>query len=126
MSSDSSATTTSGYEFTPQENAVIRKTSTLCLTWGIISIIISLIGLLMLIDEVPTDLSGWADVLIPVIVYLVVGIAFVMTARSLKATVETKGDDIANMIAAIRKLGAAFLVQIVGFAIAFAVGFIST
>lgn len=126
MSSDNSATSTSGYEFTPQENAVIRKTSTLCLAWGIISIIISLIGLLMLIDEVPTNLSGWADVLIPVIVYLVVGIAFVMTAKSLKATVETKGDDIANIIAAIRKLGAAFLVQIVGFAVAFAIGFVST
>lgn len=117
-----------GYEFSAQENAVIIRTSKVCGAWGIISIILGALGTLgslLFFKELLTGMPLWTEVLVPGVVYVILGIVFVMTAQSLRAVVETKGDDIANMIAAMKKLGAAFTIQIVGFVILFVAEFVA-
>ena len=119
---------TSVYEFSSQENAVIMRTSKVCWAWGVISIILGALGTLgslLFFEELLTGMPLWTEVLVPGAVYIILGIVFVMTAQSLRAVVETKGDDIANMIAAMKKLGMAFTIQIAGFVVLFVVEFVA-
>jgi hypothetical protein len=47
------------------------------------------------------------------IVGIVVGISFLGVGNSLKAVVQTQGNDVAHMMQALEKMGGAFLVQII-------------
>jgi hypothetical protein len=91
---------TNGYEFTVPQNAIIQKTATYARLWGIISIFVGAIQIL-------------AAQLLPGIVSIVIGMVFIGVAGSLKAVVVTEGNDIDHMMAAVQKLGNAFLIQVI-------------
>ncbi len=93
-----------GYEFTVPQNAIIEKTATYARLWGIISIVVGAIQILM-------GLGSWTE-LPGGIVSVLIGIAFVGAAGSLKAVVDTEGNDIDHMMTAVQKLGTAFLIQV--------------
>ena len=96
---------TAGYEFTASQNAIIQKTATYARLWGIFSVVVGGIQILM-------GLSNWIE-LPSGIVSIVIGMAFIGAAASLKAVVDTEGNDIDHMMAAVQKLGTAFLVQVI-------------
>ena len=103
-----------GYEFTVPQNAIIQKTATYARLWGIFSIVLGAINILM-------GLANW--VALPSgIVSVVIGMVFLGAAGSLKAVVDTEGEDIDHMMAAVQKLGIAFLVQVIVTVAAFVVG----
>ena len=91
---------TTGYEFTVPQNAIIQKTATYARLWGIISIFVGAIQIL-------------AAQLLAGIVSIVIGMVFIGVAGSLKAVVVTEGNDIDHMMAAVQKLGNAFLIQVI-------------
>lgn len=94
-----------GYEFTVPQNAVIQKTATYAKVWGIFSIVLGAMQILM-------GLSG-GGFLLAGIVSIVIGTVFIGVASSLKAVVVTEGNDIDHMMDALQKLGNAFLIQVV-------------
>jgi hypothetical protein len=109
------ATVGGGYEFNADEEQIIGRTARYAWLWGIVSIVIGTFALL-------SSLQGSAAVLgqIPMgIANIVIGSFFVGTSRSLKAVVTTTGDDIAHLLEALRKLGIAFLIQLIMFFLAF-------
>ncbi len=89
-----------GYEFTVPQNAIIQKTATYAKLWGIISIFIGAIQIL--VAQLPAG-----------IVSIVIGMVFIGVAGSLKPVVVTEGNDIDHMMAAVQKLGNAFLIQVI-------------
>ena len=103
-----------GYEFTVPQNVVIRKTATYAKVWGIFSIVLGAMQILV-------GLSG-GDLLLAGIVSIVIGTVFIGVAGSLKAVVVTEGNDIDHMMAALQKLGNAFLIQVVATVTAVVVG----
>jgi hypothetical protein len=109
------ATVGGGYEFNADEEQIIGRTARYAWLWGVVSIVIGTFALL-------SSLQGSAAVLgqIPMgIANIVIGSFFVGTSRSLKAVVTTSGDDIAHLLEALRKLGIAFLIQLIMFFLAF-------
>jgi hypothetical protein len=109
------ATVGGGYEFNADEEQIIGRTARYAWLWGVVSIVIGTFALL-------SSLQGSAAVLgqIPMgIANIVIGSFFVGTSRSLKAVVTTSGDDIAHLLEALRKLGVAFLIQLIMFFLAF-------
>ena len=109
------ATFGGGYEFNADEEQIIGRTARYAWLWGVVSIVIGTFALL-------SSLQGSAAVLgqIPMgIANIVIGSFFVGTSRSLKAVVTTSGDDIAHLLEALRKLGVAFLIQLIMFFLAF-------
>ena len=93
-----------GYEFTVSQNAVIQKTATYAKVWGIFSIVLGAM-------QVVVGLSG-GGLLLAGIVSIVIGTVFIGVARSLKAVVVTDGNDIDHMMDALRKLGNAVLIPV--------------
>ncbi len=89
-----------GYEFTVPQNVIIQKTATYAKLWGIISIFVGAIQIL--VAQLPAG-----------IVSIVIGMVFIGVAGSLKAVVVTEGNDIDHMMAALQKLGNAFLIQVI-------------
>jgi len=99
------------YEFNDMENAIIAKTAGRAKVWGIISIVI---GALYLLSSLFFFLSpGLLANLAPGIGGIVVGITFVGVGNSLSSIVQTQGNDIEHMMAAMQKLGTAFMTQII-------------
>jgi hypothetical protein len=101
-----------GYEFTVPQNAIIQKTATYAKLWGIISIVLGAIQIL--VGQLPGG-----------IVSIVIGLVFIGVAGSLKAVVVTEGNDIDHMMAALQKLGNAFLIQVVVTVAAVVVGILA-
>ncbi len=98
-----------GYEFTVSQNVIIQKTATYAKLWGIISIFVGAIQIL--VAQLPAG-----------IVSIIIGMVFIGVAGSLKAVVVTEGNDIDHMMAALQKLGNAFLIQVIVTVIAVIVG----
>jgi hypothetical protein len=111
------------YEFSEGENITIARAARLGLAWGIVSIVVgslaSLVGLVTLAQS-PLGLiqllSGGTSIAI--------GIIFIGVARSLREVVDTEGNDVDHVMAALHKLGTAFLIQIILTGVAFVLGFI--
>ena len=102
-----------GYEFTVPQNAIIQKTATYAKLWGIFSVVLGAINTLV-------GLASWAQ-LAAGIVSIVIGTVFIGVAGSLKAVVVTEGNDIDHMMAALQKLGNAFLIQVITTVAAFVI-----
>ncbi len=113
------ATTGDGYEFNASENEVVARTARYARGWGIVSIVIGAFGILGSLQALGGNAAALAQ-LPPGVANVVIGGFFISTARSLRSVVTTQGDDIAHLIEALRKLGLAFLIQLVVFALAFA------
>lgn len=126
MSIENPGMATGSYEFSETENGVIRKTAGACKAWGVIAVVVGGLTLLQALLVVG-DAEGVTIILqvISGIVNVVVGIVFVLTAGALKAVVETKGNDIAYMMIAMKKLTVAFMVQITAILIIFVIGFVA-
>ncbi len=103
-----------GYEFTVPQNAIIQKTATYVKLWGIFSIVLGAMQILVGLSGGGLFLAG--------IVSIVIGTVFIGVAGSLKAVVVTEGNDIDHMMDALQKLGNAFLIQVVATVIAVVVG----
>ncbi len=101
-----------GYEFTVPQNVIIQKTATYARLWGIISIVLGAIQ--VLVGQLPGG-----------IVSIVIGLVFVGVAGSLKAVVVTEGNDIDHMMAALQKLGNAFLIQVIATVVAVVLGILA-
>ncbi len=94
-----------GYEFTVPQNAIIQKTATYAKVWGIFSIVLGAMQILV-------GMASWAQV--PAgIVSIVIGTVFIGVAGSLKAVVVTEGNDIDHMMTAVQRLGTAFMIQVI-------------
>jgi hypothetical protein len=106
------------YEFNAEQDQIIGRTARYASAWGIVSIAIGLFGLfasllalqggVVALGQLPAGIAN-----------IVIGSFFVGTARSLRAVVETRGDDIAHLMQALRRLGVAFVIQLVMFVLAF-------
>jgi hypothetical protein len=106
------------YEFSAGEGRVIRKTAAYARGWGILSMVIASVQITMGIVALREMAPGVVQ--LPAgIVQVVVGIAFIQAASSLREVVRTEGNDIAHMMSAVRALGVAFLVQIIAVAAGF-------
>jgi hypothetical protein len=111
------------YEFSDGENVTISRAARLGLVWGIASIVIG--GLACLAGMVALTASAIGLVhMLTGGTSIAIGIIFVGVAKSLREVVDTEGNDVDHMMAAIHKLGTAFLVQIILTGVAFFLGFI--
>ena len=93
------------YEFTPAQNTVLGKSATWIglFAWIMIgSSAIMAIGGFLSIDE------GSIGALIAAGVYFAIGMNFRSSSTSMKAVVQTEGNDIDHLMAALDSLGSAF------------------
>lgn len=112
------------YEFSEDENRTITTTYTRARAWGVISLLIGASQIWLALKdggglqfmELMTTIGG--------VVSIVVGIVFVAAAASMESVVKSRGNDIALMMTALRKLGMAFGILIVVAASSFVGGFV--
>ncbi|HZO15498.1 MAG TPA: hypothetical protein VFB62_19635 [Polyangiaceae bacterium] len=101
------------YEFGPHEDEVIGQAAGRTKLWGIVSTVVGalqvLVGLLALFGN---PLMG-LQLFVPGIIAIVVGIVFTGAGNSLGAIVDTRGNDIQNLLRGLQKLGSAFTIQVV-------------
>ena len=99
---------TGHYEFTAAQNEILKKAA----TWaGLLAWIMMASGGLMALGG---SLSGDAIAIAALIsapIYLIIGLNFRGAAASMKAVVETAGNDIDHLMTALDKLGSAFKVM---------------
>lgn len=111
------------YEFNDLENSIIGKTAGRARTWGIISIVLGvlnvLLGFLFFVSP------GLLVNLVSGIVSIVVGVTFLGAGNSLRSVVDTQGNDLQHMMQAMEKLASAFTVQIVAAIVGFILGAIA-
>jgi hypothetical protein len=99
------------YEFSDMENQIIDKAAGRAKTWGIISIVI---GALQLLGTLGAIANPGLIVYLPQgIIGIIIGTTFLGAGNSLKAVVDTQGNDIPHMMTAVQKLGSAFYIQII-------------
>ncbi len=98
-----------GYEFGHAENAVLASTATKAKVWGIVSVVLGVLqifyglyGILLNGAAIPYGFTGLAN--------LVVGVSFLGAGGALRSVVDTQGNDIAHLMAAMKKLGTSFVV----------------
>ena len=99
------------YEFNDTENSIIDKAAARAKLWGIISTTIGglqVMGSCGAIGQ-PT-LATWLP---QGIVAIVVGVTFIGVGNSLKAVVQTQGNDIMHMMQALQKMTTAFTIEII-------------
>ncbi len=110
-----------GYEFSSTANRVIDRTARIAAAWGLVSIAIG--SLQVLVGALSPPVPGSAMVLIPSgLVQIVVGVFFRRASRSLREVVATEGHDVSHMMLGLHGLGTAFLAQIIGTIVAFLAG----
>ena len=101
-----------GYEFSSTANQVIHRTSRIAAAWGLISIVLG--SLQVLVGALSPPVRGSAMVLIPSgLVQIVVGVFFRQASQSLQEVVATEGHDVSHMMLGLHRLGTAFLAQII-------------
>jgi hypothetical protein len=106
------------YEFSAEESKTIGRTATYARWWGILSMVIASVQ--VTVGIVAMREMGPGVVQLPTgIAQAIVGIVFIQAAGSLRAVVQTEGNDVEHMLAALRELGVAFLVQLVTVAVGF-------
>lgn len=99
------------YEFNDAENSVIDKAASKAKLWGIISTTIGALQVMGSCGAIgqPT-LATWLP---QGIVAIVVGVTFIGVGNSLKAVVQTQGNDIMHMMQALQKMTTAFTIEII-------------
>lgn len=102
------------YEFTAEENATIGVTAVRARGWGLISLFLG-VGQLALsqLDSARVSTLTTATHVVGGSVSIVVGAVFIGVATSLRSVVSSRGNDVALMMQALRKLSTAFTIQIV-------------
>jgi hypothetical protein len=119
--SDRPESPTRGYEFKAHEDEVIGGTA----RWiGIFAWFGIVIGALLALAGIFTFPAGTANLIIGA-VYVMIGMWFRDSARSLRSVVETEGDDIAHLLAALGKLRSAFMAMVVLIAAGVALGILA-
>lgn len=99
------------YEFNEAENAVIDKAAARAKLWGIISTVIGVLQVLSSCGAVAN--AGLATNFPSGVIAIIVGVTFLGVGNSLKAVVQTQGNDLMHMMQALDKMSSAFMVQIV-------------
>jgi hypothetical protein len=117
---------TDRYEFNDVENKTIEATGARAIGWGAISIIVG--GFQIVTGVTTLSKGGFMPELTLAggVVGIVVGVTFLAFGRTLKNVVQTKGNDIALMMGALKSLGAAFVIQIVAASAGFAIGVVAS
>ncbi len=112
------------YEFGPQENDTIRRVAGRASSWGAVSIVVGVFQVLGSFAAMRGKVGTGLGQLAGGIVSVLVGVAFRGVGSSFKAVVETHGNDIGNLLAALRSLDRAFLTQLVAVVAAFCLGIV--
>ncbi len=93
------------YEFTHLENQTVEKTA----SWAkILAIVLFVDGGLSVVGQ---DIVG-------AVVSIIVGLMFYNAAKHLKLVVDTEGNDVTNLMSALKKVNTAFTIRIVLMALA--------
>ena len=111
------------YEFGQAENTIIQSTATSARSWGVVS---ALIGGIQLLISIPVLLRTPVQGLIQMtsgVSALIVGITFVGVAKAFTDVVQTQGNDIGNLMTAVRGLGRALTTQLFAVLAALCIGF---
>ena len=105
-----------GYEFTDEENRIIRATGRRVKVWGIFTL---LGGVLWALGGIGVAMSGAGSVtLIAGLLYgllalipIFIGLNFSQAGTAFGFVVTTEGNDISHLMVAVSSLGKAFLIQ---------------
>ena len=111
------------YEFTPDQDAKLSSTGGRLTIAGVVQI---LWGLGQIVFSWFWGLGQWFYNLPISIALIAVGGLFIATGSSFKEITRTQGNDIDHLMGAVGKLGAAAIVQIIGFALAMVAGVLTT
>jgi hypothetical protein len=99
------------YEFNEYENSLVDKAASRAKLWGIIS---TVIGALQVLGSCGMFASPTLAAQLPTgIVGIVVGVTFIGVGNSLKAVVDTQGNDMMHLMQAMQKMSTAFIIQII-------------
>lgn len=112
----------SQYEFTDVENTTIASTGTRARVWAVLAIVSGAFSTLV---GVLTLSKGSFMALLNLVsgpVSLVMGITILGVAAAFKSIVDTKGNDVGHMMAALKKLNTAYTIQIVAMGVGFIAG----
>lgn len=103
-----------GYEFTPQQNAVIGSTAVWTRGAGIIQAVLGgLIALGALGAIFSGNVGGGIGNGVAAAVYLTIGFAFISAAGALGRVVGTQGNDIQHLMSALEAYQRAFKIQVI-------------
>jgi hypothetical protein len=128
----------SEYEFDERENRTIARTAKLAKLWGVFALIVGallliVIGIVLAVAEDlayelgadPRLIIGVAAGLAPlVIVDLVIGGLYIASGGSLRAVVDTAGDDVPLLMSGLNRLANAFRIEAIVTLVALVAGFI--
>jgi len=134
------------YEFNELENSQLASTARFAKLWGIISLVSGILILLMGIGITvmmagvtaaaassssstpgmsPAAIGAIGVGLIPsALVSIIGGIFYMSSGSSLRAVVDTQGNDIPLLMNAVKALSRAFMIEAIAMAVGFIVGFI--
>ncbi len=100
---------TGHYEFTPAQNEILKKAATWTGLYAWIMIVAG--GLMALGGLLSGEASAAIGALVAAAIYFMIGLNFRGAATSMKAVVQTAGNDIDHLMTALDKLGSAFKVM---------------
>ena len=113
------------YEFSNDENGTIGTAGARARVWGVMSIAFGVIqmltGLLLLPKGGMMPIAHFVGGPIS----LAVGFTILGVAAAFRQVVDTKGNDVQHMMAALKKLTTAYTIQIVVTVVAFTIGFVA-
>jgi hypothetical protein len=128
-------------ELGPAENAIVSKTASRARTWGIVAMVVGVLSVLGLVgaivalslvaaripDDAPLDPVRLVFVaLLPAaLVHLGVGVVYIRAGSSLRAVVDTQGDDLRHLMTALQRLRLAFQVEVGVTLVSFVVGLVA-
>ena len=107
-----------GYEFTDEENKIIRATGRRVKVWGMFTL---LAGALWAVGGVGVAMSGAGSFTLLVgllygllaLIPIFIGLNFRQAGTAFGFVVTTEGNDISHLMVAVSSLGKAFLIQVV-------------
>ncbi len=107
-----------GYEFTDEENEIIRATGSRVKIWGIFTL---LAGILWAFGGIGVAISGSGAVTVIsgllygllALIPIFIGLNFRQAGTAFGFVVTTEGNDISHLMVAVSSLGKAFLIQVV-------------
>lgn len=122
------------YEFNDAENAVIGRTASRALLWGVFALaggglmLLFVLGLsifLIVQTESAAPLMMVVFVLPVVLVYLAIGWFYVGAGRSLRSVVDTAGNDVEHLMTALGRMSTAFKIEVIVMIIVFVLAIIA-
>lgn len=130
------------YEFSEIENATLASTARFAKIWGVISVVLGVLFLLLGSAVVvfigatvatappssgvsPASVVAVGVALIPSsLVSIIVGVFYFMSGNSLQQVVTTQGDDIALLMKALETFKRAFAIEAIAVGVSFVIGFV--